>query len=683
MIKSTSFPILLTVFFAVFACAQSSEINARDNTVLSAEEIGNVPLIPREILFGNASKLTPKISPNGRTLAWIQPYDDVMNIWSAPIADIGASRPVTRFSDRDITSFEWSPDSSSVLFPRDKDGNEVTQLFSAKLGSSDIVQLSDGNDEIRWAIVSVSHTEENSLLVSANERDPENPDLFKIDLDTGQKQLVFKNVEGFARWFVTPDLNVTAGVKPIIGGGATIETLDSTPITKIPSGAFLGTYPVSVSLDRTTLFLVDSRNTNTATVSSISVSDGATRILYTSDLADADDVLVEHATGRPIAAAHVYARKEWSAIEQDYAKDFSVLQDTLRGEIAIISTTRDMSQWIIESNEPQAPGSYFLYNREDRSVRSLFSSRPDLEGQPLQEQEPVYIQSRDGLTLVSYLTRPSKVLEDDGPVPMVLHVHGGPWGRDRFGYSSWHQWLSNRGYAVLSVNFRGSTGFGRSFVEASQGEFAGKMHDDLIDAIDWAIEEGIADPDRIAITGGSYGGYAVLVGLSFTPDRFACGVDLVGISNLATLIEGFPDYWAPFLENTWYKYVGNPNDPDQREDMLSRSPVSRADAINRPLLIAQGENDPRVPKSESDQIANLLINRDVDVSYINFPDEGHGFVKSENRLAFYSVSEAFLAACLGGRAEAIENELSTSSIEFLHVGASLDRIRKQINDLKD
>jgi dipeptidyl aminopeptidase/acylaminoacyl peptidase len=272
---------------------------------------------------------------------------------------------------------------------------------------------------------------------------------------------------------------------------------------------------------------------------------------------------------------------------------------------------------------------------------------------------PVEIRARDGLTLVGYLSRPRGVT---GPAPLVLNVHGGPWARDSFGFDPEHQWLANRGYAVLSVNYRGSTGFGKQFLNAGDRECAAKMHDDLVDAVEWAVREGVTTADRIAIYGGSYGGYATLVGLAFTPDRFACGVDIVGPSNLRTLLDSIPPYWKSFFEE-FARRIGDPRTEEGRKLLAERSPLSRVDAIKRPLLIAQGANDPRVKQAESDQIVSAMKSKGIPVTYVLYPDEGHGFARPQNRNSFYAISEGFLAQCLGGRYEPVGDDFEGSSLE--------------------
>jgi dipeptidyl aminopeptidase/acylaminoacyl peptidase len=312
------------------------------------------------------------------------------------------------------------------------------------------------------------------------------------------------------------------------------------------------------------------------------------------------------------------------------------------------------------------PIRYYRYDRAKKKAKFLFTNQEALESLKLAPMTPVLIKSRDGLELVSYLSLP-RAADPDGdgkpaqPLPMVLLVHGGPWARDSWRLNPTHQWLASRGYAVLSVNYRGSTGFGKRFVNQSNMEWAGKMHDDLLDAVRWAADQRIADPKQVAIMGGSYGGYATLVGLTFTPDAFACGVDIVGPSNLVTLLETIPPYWAPMVE-MFTKRVGDHRTEDGKKLLLSRSPLSRADQIRRPLLIGQGANDPRVKQAESDQIVKAMKERGIPVTYVLFPDEGHGFARPENRTSFNAIAETFLAQCLGGPYQPIGDDFKGSSV---------------------
>jgi dipeptidyl aminopeptidase/acylaminoacyl peptidase len=399
-------------------------------------------------------------------------------------------------------------------------------------------------------------------------------------------------------------------------------------------------------------------------------------------VADISNVLIDPGKHEPIGYSVNYLKSSWTGLNEDAAADFRALTAALAGSVEVVATTDDMSTWIVHEDATDKSGAYYIYDRESRTVSKMLDQRPALADYSLAPMHALEIESRDGLTLVSYLTLPLGSDNDgDGvpekALPMVLWVHGGPWARDSYGYNSVHQWLANRGYAVLSVNYRGSNGFGKAFTRASVGEWAGKMHDDLIDAVQWAIGQGIAVKDQVAIGGGSYGGYATLVGLTFTPDTFACGVDIVGPSNLITLLESFPDYWRPFLEGTFYLDLGDPANEEDREYMMSRSPLSRVDDISVPLLVGQGQNDPRVTKIESDQIVESMADRELPVTYVNFPDEGHGFARPENRLAFFAVMEGFLEGCLGGTSEPIDNSFEGSSIEILYGKGYIENLPQQ------
>ncbi len=298
-------------------------------------------------------------------------------------------------------------------------------------------------------------------------------------------------------------------------------------------------------------------------------------------------------------------------------------------------------------------------------MKELYVGRPELVGAPLVPMHPVEITSRDGMTLPSYLTLPKSAdANNDGKadkaVPMVLFVHGGPWARDGYGFNSYHQWMANRGYAVLSVNFRGSTGFGKNFISAGNLEWGRKMQDDLTDAVAWAVKNGVAQKDKVAIMGGSYGGYATLAGMTYTPEVYACGVDIVGPSNLETLLKTIPPYWVPIVSQ-FHQRMGNPNTPEGLALLKERSPLYSADKIVRPLLIGQGANDPRVNQAELDQIVSAMKAKNIPVTYVLFPDEGHGFAKPANNIAFNAVTEGFLSKCLGGRAEPIGDTVRKST----------------------
>jgi dipeptidyl aminopeptidase/acylaminoacyl peptidase len=365
--------------------------------------------------------------------------------------------------------------------------------------------------------------------------------------------------------------------------------------------------------------------------------------------------------------------------------DLEYLKTVVDGDLDVTSRSLDDKIWTVAYTVSDGPVRFYLYDRVKKRATFLFSNRPKLDGLKLAKMHPVLISSRDEKTLVSYLSLPPAA--DPGgtgrpsqPLPMVLAVHGGPWGRDGWGLNGIHQWLTSRGYAVLSVNFRGSTGFGKDFVNAGDREWAGKMHEDLLDAVEWAVKRGVADRKRVAILGASYGGYATLVGLTFTPEVFACGVDIVGPSNLKTLLSSIPPYWAPLVE-TFARRVGDPRTDEGRKLLIERSPLTRVGAIQRPLLIGQGANDPRVKQAESDQIVNAMKAKRLPVTYVLFPDEGHGFARPQNRLAFYAVAESFLAQHLGGVYQPIGRDFEGASITVPegagHVAGLIDSLPKK------
>ena len=348
---------------------------------------------------------------------------------------------------------------------------------------------------------------------------------------------------------------------------------------------------------------------------------------------------------------------------EQVATDMARLRQVHDGTPNVSSTTTDETKWMVSFDAPTDPGATYLYDRETGEAEFLFRPRPWLEPEQLADVRPVSFPARDGLAVNGYLTLPTGV--EPKSLPMVLLVHGGPWARDDWGYQPEAQMLANRGYAVLQVNYRGSTGYGKRFFNAAVKEFAGKMHDDLIDGVKWAVAEGIADPDLVGVYGGSYGGYATLVSLTFTPEVFACGVDYVGPSSLITLIESFPAYWRPFLKGYWYRFVGDPSVEADREDMKTRSPLFYVDQIEDPILIVQGANDPRVTKLESDQMVVALRDRGIKVSYLVAENEGHGFANADNRMALYRSMETFFGECLGGRVqEQVPDEIQTKIAEL-------------------
>lgn len=650
--------------------------------VAAAEAAAAAPvkLIDRELLFGNPLRAQARLSPDGRWLSWLAPRDGVLNIWVAPVSDLAAARALTAEKVRPIRQHFWAASSELVLYVNDQGGDENYRLFGVEIGSG-ASRTYTPFEKTQVQIVAISTQRKNEILISINNRDPQWHDVYHLDLKSGALALVRENNEWTA--FDADDaLTLRLASKQTDAGGFEVYPIDasgavrSEPLLRVPPEDSLTTGTVGFSADGKTLYARDSRERDTGALVTLDLATGAPTVLAASAQADVAATLNHPVTRRPQAYLVDYLKPEWTALDPAISGDLEFLRGRLGDVFTVTSRTDDDRLWTVASDPVTGPTAFWLYERAAKQLKKLFVTRPELEGQPLAPMHPLEITARDGLKLTAYLSLPLASDPDrDGrpahPLPLVLVVHGGPWARDEYGFEPEHQWLANRGYAVLSVNYRGSEGFGKRFLNAANGEFAGRMHDDLIDAVRWATHEKIADPQKIGIYGGSYGGYATLVGLTFTPDVFACGVDLVGPSSLVTLIESFPPYWRPFLEATWYKRVGDPRTPDGREFLLSRSPITRANAVVKPLLIAQGANDPRVTKKESDQLVAALRERDVPVTYLLYPDEGHGFARPENRMSFYATAEAFLAKWLGGRFQEVGDDLGGSSLQVLEGAANV------------
>ena len=647
--------------------------------------IDTFPLIPRDDLFGNPTRAAGKLSPDGKWLSWLAPKDDVLNIWLAPVDSPDNAKAMTEATDRPIRQYMWAPDSKSLLYIQDKGGDENFLLYGVDVVSGKETTLTPF-ENTRVDIVGGSESIRDKILIGLNNRDPQFHDVYLLDLNSSELTLIIEN-NSYAGFMADDTLTVRMAMRQNEAGGTDYfrvadNQVEDSPFSTTEMEDALTTSPAGYTRDGSILYWLDSRDRNTAALYAEDVATGERTLIAENDKDDIGGTIRDRETGEVQAYSVNYLKTEWTALDADLGAALEWLDSQLDGEFGISSRTDDNQTWIVWNDPLTAPTATYIYDRAAQTLTQFYVTRPELEGAPLQPMHPVEIKARDGLVLPCYLTLPAGTdLDGDGKPerasPMVLLVHGGPWARDDYGFASGVQWLANRGYAVLQVNFRGSTGFGKDFLNAANKQWGLAMHDDLIDAVDWAIGHGVTEADKVAIMGGSYGGYATLAGLTFTPETFACGVDIVGPSNLETLLETIPPYWAPMVK-IFHERMGNPDSEEGLALLKAASPLYKADKITKPLLILQGANDPRVKQSESDQIVGAMKEAGVPVTYVLYPDEGHGFAKPNNNIAYTAITENFLASVLGGRSEAIGNTVKDSTAEILegveHVAGLADAL---------
>jgi dipeptidyl aminopeptidase/acylaminoacyl peptidase len=603
-------------------------------------------VIPRQTLFGNPVKTSPRISPDGKRLSYLAPdKKDVLQVWVQTIGKDDA-RQVTSDKKRGIRIHSWTYEPDTLIYVQDRDGDENFHVYSVNVKDETVTDLTKDHDG-RAMLAGTHKKHPDELLVAMNKRSKEVFDVYRINLKSGKVELDTKNPGNVIGWGTDNDFEVRIAITLTGEGGREIRHRKDkkseweTLVEWGPEDAEGSV--VGFTKDNKSVYLLTSENRNTLALVKRDLASGKETLIAEDPKADVAGVISNPDTYEIEAVAFNYERVTWKALDKEMKADLAALIDGADGEPSIVGYDTDRKTWVVAYSSDVLPMTYYLYDRPSKKLTKLFTANPELAKYKLAPMKPVTIESRDGLKLVSYLTLPVGV--EAKKLPMVLLVHGGPWHRDSWGYDAQAQWLANRGYAVLQVNFRGSTGFGKKFLDAGNREWGRKMHDDLIDAVKWAIEEGYADPKKVAIMGGSYGGYAALVGAAFTPDTFCCAVSIVGPSNLVTLLDSVPSYWKP-LKKMFAVRVG-----EGKEFLESRSPLFKADKIKIPLLIGQGAQDPRVKKAESDQIVEAMRKAKKPVEYVVFDDEGHGFARPENRLKFYATAEKFLAKQLGGRRE--------------------------------
>jgi dipeptidyl aminopeptidase/acylaminoacyl peptidase len=598
-----------------------------------------VETIPLELLLGNPEKAAPQISPDGKRMSYVAPVDGVLNVW---VGDVGAeAKPVTFDTDRGVQGYAWCHDNKHLFYVQDKGGDENWRIYTVDLESGEIVDRTPF-EGVQAQIVAHRKKFPNEILIGLNKDNPQLHDVWHLDLKTGELEKVAEN-PGFIQWIVDNDLKVRGAAAPTPDGGFAFvhrddEASEWQPFLVVESDDALGSGPLGFSADGKSMFLVSSVGANASRLVKHELATGDQEVLAEDPTYDVVGASINPDTREPEYAILLKEKAEYVILDPSIAADVEAIKKIHPGaEFGVTDRDHSDRTWLVAFDDDAGPVKYYAYDRDSKNATFLFDHKPQLNDYTLAPMEPFSFKSRDGLEIHGYVTFPAG--EQRSNLPTVINVHGGPWARDSWGLNVEAQWLANRGYVCVQINFRGSMGYGKDFVNAGDREWGGKMQDDVSDSVQWSVDQGFADPERICIYGGSYGGYATLVGATFTPELYKCAISIVGPSNLKSFIESIPPYWAPML-NMFKKRVG---DPETDEDFLwSRSPLSKVDNISIPLFIAHGANDPRVKLAETEQIVAAMKEKGIDHELMVFEDEGHGFVKPENRLKFYAAAEEFL-----------------------------------------
>ena len=626
-------------------------------------------IISVEDLFSSPERAAATISPDGTKIAYLAPWKNRLNVWVQSVDSAEDARRLTADDNRSVIGYGWTDDPRWLLYVQDNDGDENWHVYRVDLENPDAPVVDLTPFPGAKALLDLPAGLPGKVIVQLNNRKPELLDVYEIDIASGELTLLALNPGHVASWISSHNGELfTSALTP--EGDVELSQWDRKTGTLRSIVVFdgadypLGIYPLQITPDGTGVWLGSNRGTDRTRLVRVDLATGKETEVDSHPVFDLNaplgglpPLILRQRTKDLIGARYLGERQVIHALDPHFAEVLANLEKLSDGDLAGISSDDSEQRWVVDFTHDRDPGVTYFYDHSTGESRLLFRPYPNLDPEALAPMTPVTITARDGLPLPSYLTLPVGV--EPAGLPLVLLVHGGPWARDCWAYQPDVQLLANRGYAVLQVNFRGSTGYGKAHVKAAIGEFAGKMHDDLIDAVDWAVKQGYADRDRVAIFGGSYGGYATLVGVTFTPDVFAAAIDYVGISNLANFMRTLPAIARPHLANNWHLFVGDPDDPDQEADMLARSPITRLDQLRAPLLVIQGANDTRVVQAESDNVVKALRARGVDVEYMVKTDEGHGFLNPDNQIDMYHAVERFLAKYLGGRQD--ENRVAESA----------------------
>lgn len=603
-------------------------------------------LISREVLFGNPVKASPKISPDGKKLAYLAPDKaGVLNVWVRTLGQAD-DKVITQDKKRGVRQYFWQDDAENLLYIQDQGGDENFHLYQTNLKTLSTRDLTPFS-AIRVQIVGQDAKFPDTMLVGLNIRDPRLHDVYRLNLKNGALDLDTVNPGNVLGFTADNDLVVRSAQIMHPDGSTEIQVRDDAKgawrsflkwSADESNGGLAGFTP-----DNTKVWLMSSVDHNATRLLEVDLKSGAQKVVSQDAMYDLGGMMTHPTKNTLEGVAYTKAKTEWTFFDKAVEADMEVLKKVRNGEVNVVSRDLKDQTWIVAFSLDNGPVNWYTYDRSAKKAEFLFTNNPALENAKLATMKPISFKAKDGMVIHAYLTVPEGIPAKN--LPLIINVHGGPWARDTWGYRPEAQWMANRGYAVLQVNFRGSTGYGKAYLNAGDKEWGLKMHQDLLDAKAWAIKEGIADAKKVAIYGGSYGGYATLAALAFTPTEFTCGVDIVGPSNLNTLLASIPPYWAPMKAMFTKRMGADPKFLDER------SPLFKANEIVRPLLIAQGANDPRVKQAEADQIVAAMRKNGKTVDYLLFPDEGHGFARPENRFKFYAAAEEFLGKHLGGRVE--------------------------------
>lgn len=618
------------------------------------------PLIPRKILFGNPELRTPRLSPDGKYIAYLAPdKKNVMQVWIRSV-DKQDSRMLTSDAGRGIQSYFWTYNSRYLVFQQDQNGNENSQLNVIDTKLEEVRNITPYQN-IQAQMVALEPKYSDQILVAMNLKDPQRHDIYRINLKDGKTRLATEAIsDNVVDAIADRQFNVRAAktITPDGGSALLVRQAANKPWRTVRKSSPDDELDlVSFSADGNTLYVKDTSNANSLRLKAVNLNTDKETILAQDPQYDVGEVLVDPLKREIDAVSFQKEKLEWQVLDKSIAEDFAELAKARRGQYQVTSRDLNDRNWLVAYTTDDGPIYYHLYNRESKKSKFLFSNQSKLEGLSLAQKKPFSYKSRDGLDIHGYLTTPVGIPSKN--LPTVLLVHGGPWERDTWGFNPAVQLLANRGYAVVQINFRGSSGYGKRFLNAGNREWGGKMHNDLIDGVNWAVKQGIADPKRIGITGSSYGGYATLAGLTFTPEVFAAGVAVAAPSNLITLLESIPPFLQP-LKALYNNRVGN---LEQEPDFLKlRSPLFFVERIQAPLLIIQGANDVRVTQAESEQIVAAMRKAKKPVEYVLFENEGHSIVRPGNRLHLIAKTEEFFGKHLGGRVEPVDEKIEHSGI---------------------